>query len=43
MKGGGGHSSTEWLPTAKRLSGKRQNIGAVNSFEGKKGGQSTSN
>ena len=37
---GGGHSGTEWLPTAKRLrgSGECQNLAAVNSFEGKNGG-----
>ena len=45
--GGGGHSETEaeWLPTAKRRSGigERQHLGVVNSFQGKKGGRSTTN
>ena len=41
-RGGGGHSGTERLPTAKRLnirsvSGEHQNIGAVTSFERRKG------
>ena len=38
-QGGGGNSGTERLPTAKRPRG----AGAVNSFEGRKGGRSTSN
>ena len=52
--GGGGHSGTKWLPpyppgvthchtVVQSNSGEHQNKGAVNSFEGKKGGQSTSN
>ena len=41
-----GHSGTEWLPTAKlerSRSGERQNLGAVNSFEGRKWGLQTKN
>ena len=36
---GGGHSDTQWLPNGMQSSsGERQNIGAVNCFEGKKEG-----
>ena len=46
-RGGGGalryRMATHCQMGARSGSGERQNIGAVNSFEGKKGGQSTSN
>ena len=41
-----GHSGTEWLPTAKlerSRSGECQNLGEVNSFEGRKWGLQTKN
>ena len=43
--GGRGHLRAEWISMdmATPGSGERQNIGAVNSFEYEKGGQSTSN
>ena len=42
--GGGGHSDTKWVPTAKQTRmqsgvGKHQNRGVVNSFEGQKEGE----